>query len=152
MLIEQATVLNYKNGIATIQCQIKSSCGSCHSQESCGTSSLSELTGSNKAIVLDLKVSESLKKGDLIEIGLKENTLLISVFWLYVLPLISFILSTFIFSKLIENELIVAISVILTTLLTFKLIKWKLSKKPENIHQVIFLRKRGENITDHSSF
>lgn len=141
MLIEKATVLDYKKGIATIQCQIKTSCGGCYAKQKCGTNSLSELTGSNKTIVFDLKVSEILKKGDVIEIGLKENILLISVFWLYVLPLISFVLTTFIFSQFIENELMVAGGVILITLFTFKLVKWQLGKKPNNIHQVIFLRK-----------
>ncbi|MDP8163098.1 SoxR reducing system RseC family protein [Pasteurella skyensis] len=140
MLIEQGTVLNYCNGVATIQCNAKSSCGSCNAQNSCGTKSLSGLVG-DKQLLLELKVTEVLQEGDIIEIGLKEQTLLIAVMWLYCIPLILLILSIILFSQIFTNELLIAILSFLITLISFGVIKWKLNHKQYFIPQAIFLGK-----------
>ncbi|MDP8098284.1 SoxR reducing system RseC family protein [Pasteurella atlantica] len=141
MLIEQGKVLSYHNGIAKVECYTKSGCGSCDAKQGCGTQSLSELTGSKVVSLLDLEVFEELKQGDIINIGLNESSLLVSVMWLYCIPLTVLIVSAVGFSQLFANELIVALLTITATLLSFGGIKWKLSQKKHFNPQIIFLGK-----------
>lgn len=47
MMIEQATVIQYQNGIARVQCQAKSSCGSCVAQSHCGSKAFLHWRGKN---------------------------------------------------------------------------------------------------------
>lgn len=118
MMIEQALVLHYQNGIATIQAFAKSGCGGCSAQ-GCGTKSLSALAGEKQAPQFKIAVSQPLNCGDRIEIGIAENYLLLSVFWLYAVPLLVLIVSTLLFSVWLENELIVAAAVVICTLSAF---------------------------------
>lgn len=88
MMIEQATVLEYKNGVALVQCYAKSSCGGCIAQSSCGSKALSALVGEKQAPIFRIAVDEPLNIGDQIKLGLSENMLLKSVFLIYGLPLL----------------------------------------------------------------
>ncbi|MDG6882151.1 Sigma-E factor regulatory protein rseC [Phocoenobacter uteri] len=139
MLIEQATVLKYSNGKALIECYSKSGCGGCSAKNGCGTQSLSELTGKKNQILLEIDVNQELKQGDIVQIGLKEATLLAGVIWLYGLPLFVLICVAVGFSQLFANELLVALCSFLTTLSSFWLIKQKFDR--HNDYQVTFLRK-----------
>ncbi len=140
MMIEQATVIAYQNGIAQVQCQAKQGCGGCSQQSTCGTKALSALAGEKTAPLLALPVPTPLAAGDKIEIGLAESSLLASVWWLYTLPLLAVVLSTLLLSQWIDNELIVAIGIIGSTAATFIGIKHYLSKRQQVILPV-FLRK-----------
>lgn len=112
MMIEQATVLSYQNGKALVQCYAKSGCGGCAAQNHCGSKALSGLSGEKTAPRFEIKVDQALKAGDQIQLGLAENTLLMSVFWVYCVPLMVLIGSTLLFSALFNNELLVASGVI----------------------------------------
>ncbi len=141
MMIEQASVVSYQNGIAIVQCQAKSGCGSCPSNQSCGTKALSALAGEKFAPQFELVVDIPLQIGDKIEIGLAEQSLLLSVFWLYVMPLIALILSALLLSQRIQNELWVALGIFIATALTFLLVKKTISKKSQTQFIPVFLRK-----------
>lgn len=141
MMIEQATVITYHKGVATVQCQAKSGCGGCAGQASCGTKSLSALAGEKFAPQFELKVDQPLTAGDRIELGLAERSLLVSVFWLYLLPLLVVIASSLLFSQWIENELIVALLMLICTATTFGVIKKRLAQHTQSEFVPVFVRK-----------
>lgn len=141
MMIEQATVLSYQNGVALVQCYAKSGCGSCAAQSHCGSKALSGLSGEKTAPQFELKVDEPLKAGDQIQLGLAENTLLLSVFWVYCVPLMVLITSTLIFSAISANELIVASGVIFLTACSFFVVKKITSRQSLTKFTPIFLGK-----------
>lgn len=141
MMIEQATVITYHKGVATVQCQAKSGCGGCAGQASCGTKSLSALAGEKFAPQFELKVDQPLTAGDRIELGLAERSLLVSVFWLYLLPLLVVIASSLLFSQWIENELIVALLMLICTATTFWVIKKRLAQHIQSEFVPVFVRK-----------
>ena len=141
MMIEQATVIAYRNGVARVQCQAKSGCGGCSGQTGCGTKSLSALAGEKFAPQFELAVSQPLAIGDKIELGLAERSLLLSVLWLYAVPLLVLIASSLLFSLWIENELIVALLMLLCTATTFFMIKKRLVHQAQSEFVPVFLRK-----------
>ncbi|WGE32646.1 SoxR reducing system RseC family protein [Actinobacillus genomosp. 2] len=141
MMIETATVIRYQDGIATVQCSAKSACGSCAARNSCGTKSLSALTGEKFVSLLELPVNEPLKVGDQIQIGLSEQTLLFSVFWIYCVPLFVLVISAIGFSQLISNELLVTVFVLISVGITFWSIKKIMNKKQVNEFIPVFLKR-----------
>lgn len=140
MIIEQATVLHYQDGVAKIQCLAKSGCGSC-AAAGCGSKVLSALAGEKQAPQFELPVPERLDVGDRIEIGIRENSLIQSVLWLYALPLFMLIASTLFFSMWIVNELLVAITVIACTLSVFFMIKKVIMHQNLSALVPVFVRK-----------
>ncbi|WP_373778390.1 SoxR reducing system RseC family protein [Glaesserella sp.] len=141
MMIERATVLRYRNGWATVQCQAKAGCGGCSGQATCGTKSLSALAGEKVAPQFELAVEQPLSEGDIVEIGLAEKSVLISVFWLYCLPLMVVIASALILSQWIESELWVALGIVASTASAFMLIKRRMDRKEQTAFTPVFLRK-----------
>lgn len=140
MMLEQASVLHYHNGIARIQCFAKSGCGSCAAQ-GCGTKSLSALAGEKSAPQFELKVDKPLQMGDIIEIGILENSLLQSVFWLYAVPLAVLIATTLFFSMLFENELLIATAIVVNLLGTFFGINTIIKRRKLAELKPVFVRK-----------
>lgn len=141
MMVEQARVLDYIDGTVLVQCFVKSGCGGCAASGHCGTQALSALAGEKKAPQLRLSVPLVLEKGDVIEIGLKEKSLLLSAFWLYLVPLCAVIVSAFFLSSLFDNELLVALGIFLSLVGAFYTVKINLQRKPMGQFTPVFLRK-----------
>lgn len=119
MMIEHATVIGYQDGIAEVQCLAKSSCGSCAAQASCGSKALSALAGEKHAPRFKLAVNEILQVGEIIKLGLPEQSLLKSVGLLYGLPLFTLLFSTILLSQCLQNELWIALGGVIFTLVCF---------------------------------
>lgn len=141
MMIEQVTVVAYQNGIAKVQCEAKTSCGSCVANTSCGTKALSALAGEKLAPIFDLVVDIPLEVGDRIQIGVTEQTLFQSVFWLYCVPLFVLIISTLGLSALFDNEVYIVLGIISLMSITFVAIKWRVKKYATYAFNPIFLGK-----------
>ena len=141
MMIETATVVNYQSGIATVKCSAKSACGGCAAQNSCGTKSLLALTGEKFAPQFKLSVDMPLAVGDKVQIGLPEQTLLLSVFLIYCVPLFVLVISAVIFSRLFTNELLIAFFMLISVSMTFWNIKRIMNKKRESEFTPVFLRR-----------
>lgn len=140
-MIEQAIVIGYQDGRALVQCQAKTGCGSCTPKQGCGTSALSTLAGEKFAPQFELDVKSPLQIGDKIEIGLAEQSLLLSVFWLYCIPLMVLIASTLLLSQWVQNELWIALGILVSTAITFLWVKKQVSKKSQAQFIPVFLRK-----------
>lgn len=138
MMIETATVIAYQNGVATVQCSAKQGCGGCAMQASCGTKALSALAGEKNAPRFELMVTEPLLVGELVQIGLAEQSLLKGVLWLYGIPLASLIVSTLLLSQWFDNELLLASGMTFSLFCSWGFVKWRLAQK---IFEPIFIRK-----------
>lgn len=148
MMIERATVLEYQNGVAIVQCYAKSSCGGCAAQSACGTKALSALAGEKIAPRFSIAVDEPLKVGDSIQLGLSENTLLKSVFLIYGIPLLVLVMTAVGFSQFFANELIVLFIMLLSTGISFWAVRKLINKHSKRANfSPIFL---GKVLGDHN--
>lgn len=142
MIVEEATVVEYRNGIAIVQCYAKSGCGGCASKVACGTKALSALAGEKIAPRFRIAVDEPLNVGDKIQLGLAENTLLKSVFLIYGIPLFILIITAVGFSQFFANELIVLFVMLLFTGISFWAVKKLIDKRSQQANfSPIFLGK-----------
>lgn len=141
MLLQQAKVLHYQNGTATIQSFALSGCGGCAANTGCTTRSLSALAGEKQALQFQLAVSQPLQAGDIIEIGVTEQHLLAGVFWLYGLPLCALLTGTVVFSNWVKNELGLLLSIVVATFSTFLWVKKQMKKKHQAAFTPVFVRK-----------
>ena len=94
MMTALATVISVEQeqGINHVQlsCEQQTSCNSCKSQKSCGTGMVSKALGS-KAHFWRLHTTQALQKGQIVEIGLPEKSLVLSALVVYLLPLLTMI-------------------------------------------------------------
>ncbi|MFC0308775.1 SoxR reducing system RseC family protein [Gallibacterium trehalosifermentans] len=96
MITEQAIVIAYQNGKVTVECQANQSCGGCASKTNCGTAALSELTGKSTKYQFTFPCSRPMQIGEIVEIGLPEQSLLKLALIGYTLPLMVLIISVFV--------------------------------------------------------
>ncbi|AHG75905.1 Sigma-E factor regulatory protein [Mannheimia varigena USDA-ARS-USMARC-1296] len=142
MIIEEATVVEYRDGIAIVQCYAKNSCGGCAVQSACGTKALSALAGEKIAPRFQINVNEDLQVGDRIKLGLAENTLLKSVFLIYGIPLFVLVITAVGFSQFFANELIVFCIMLLFTGISFWAVRKLIEKHSKQANfSPIFLDK-----------
>lgn len=142
MMIEEAIVVEYQNGVAVVQCNAKSSCGGCAANAACGTKVLSALAGEKIAPRFRMAVDEPLNVGDKIQLGLAEYTLLKSVFLIYGIPLLVLVITAVGFSSFFANELIVLAMMLCFTGITFWAVKKWIDKRSRHTNfSPIFLGK-----------
>lgn len=139
MMVETATVVYYENGVARVQCSAKHACGGCAARTACGTKALSALAGERFAPQFEFIVNEPLIIGEQVRIGLEEQALLLSVFWVYCVPLAALVISAVGFSYLFTNELWTAFSVFTTVGVTFGAVKKITDKMQGNKFTPVFL-------------
>ncbi|MCW2106828.1 UNVERIFIED_ORG: sigma-E factor negative regulatory protein RseC [Rahnella aquatilis] len=86
MMKEWATVVSWKDGIATLRCETQAGCSSCHSRSGCSARVLNEL-GPQTEHNLQVSVKEPLAPGQKVELGIPEGSLLRSALLVYMTPL-----------------------------------------------------------------
>ena len=123
MLRESAVVISYENGIAKVKCQSQSACGQCAAKNSCGTSSLSELNGKRGEHIFNVETLMPLREGQIVEIGLKEKSMLLSALLMYIAPLLTLVLSTLISDYISHNEILRTILIFFSTAISFIFVK-----------------------------
>lgn len=139
MLKENAIVVDYQAGVATLQCQAKTACGQCAARSGCGIASLNQLNGEKEHIVFKVETAIPLQRGQFVEVGLTENSFIKSTLLLYIVPLLTLLASTLIADQWLQIELISAIFIFFCTALSFILIHQycKKTKKTSNYQPVI---------------
>lgn len=137
MLKERAVVIAYEAGVAKVKCQSQSACGACVAKNGCGAAALSELTGEIGEHIFAIETLMPLKIGQHVEIGLAESSLIFSALLLYIVPLLTILLSTFLADQVFSHELISALFIFFCTVLSFlavrayaKTLKQKAAYKP----------------------
>lgn len=77
MLRENAVVVDYQNGVATVKCHSKSACGQCAAKSSCGTAALAELNGEHSEHIFTVATITPVSIGQTVEVGLEERPLFV---------------------------------------------------------------------------
>jgi sigma-E factor negative regulatory protein RseC len=91
MIREWATVVDWHNGIATLQCDQKSGCSACQSKASCGIRIMNDAQ-THRKLEFKLPIEQYLTVGQKVEIGISEANLLYSALLIYFVPIIGLIL------------------------------------------------------------
>lgn len=78
-----------------LSCEQQTSCSSCSSQKSCGTGIVSKAVG-KKSLHWHLVTEKKVSKGQVVEIGLPEKSLLQSAALVYLLPLFAMMIGAFV--------------------------------------------------------
>ncbi|MDH3327360.1 MAG: SoxR reducing system RseC family protein [Gammaproteobacteria bacterium] len=95
VLKEKALIVDVVDGIAWVETQRKSSCGSCQAKKSCGTSVLQKVLG-NKRNLLKVSNPDNFSVGDEVVLGLQEDALVKGSLLLYALPLLTMFIFAFV--------------------------------------------------------
>lgn len=147
MMTQTATVINYQNGYATVECLVNKGCIGCSAKSGCGTASLSELTLNKRSHILSLKSDTPLEKGDIVEIGISEKTIFLSLLLMYAIPLLVLLTSAILGTLFLTNELVILSGVITATYLAFRLVRYISLKLQHNqAYQIKLLHKQPENL------
>ena len=147
MIEETATVIQCSKGLAILEAQRQSTCGSCAAKSGCGTAGFAKTLG-KKSSQITVTNTLNLQVGDKVMVGLHENALLLGSFVIYLIPLAGLLLFAIAgkwFSQQllhIEGELFVISSSITGFLFSLWLLK-KFNKKIKNDvrFQPVVLRK-----------
>ncbi|GAC33546.1 SoxR reducing system RseC family protein [Paraglaciecola polaris] len=107
MIEEVGTVIDVQSQhgqqIIKIATQVKSTCGSCHAKDNCGTGVIARALA-NKRDALWLKCDEAVAIGQEVKLGVPEAMLLNASVLVYILPLFSLIGFAIVSSMLFTSE------------------------------------------------
>lgn len=140
MLREIGTVIAYKENIALIHYQSKTSCDGCAQNNACGVSLLSQFSLANidhQQNTFKIKCDMSLVEGQKVEIHIQEQSLVFSAFLLYIIPMVTLLISVLIGQHFVDNELLLTLFITITTFLSFKIIQLYCRKiEKDNAYQI----------------
>lgn len=109
---EWATVVAWRDGIATLHTEAKTSCNSCSARKGCGSHMLNKL-GPKDAHVMEIASATPLQPGQRIELGIRESSLLGSALLVYMTPLFGLFLLAGLFQALFHSDLAAACGALL---------------------------------------
>ena len=112
MMREWATVVSWKDGVATLHSEMKTSCNSCSARKGCGSQMLNKL-GPKNAHIMKIRSTEPLTPGQRIELGIAERSLLSSALLIYMTPLVGLFIVAGIFQMLFHTDLSAACGALL---------------------------------------
>ncbi|QTF07469.1 SoxR-reducing system protein RseC [Brenneria izadpanahii] len=123
MIKEWATVVSWQDGIAILNCEQRSGCGSCQSRATCGTGVLNQLGGAAVEHQLRVPCEQPLQIGQRVELGIAEARLLQSAFMVYFVPLVGVFAGAALLQALFVNEFSAVLGALLGGGLTFLSVK-----------------------------
>jgi sigma-E factor negative regulatory protein RseC len=143
MIREKATVVAIEGDSITVEAAIKSTCNSCQAQSDCGTGLVSRALAP-RTQQLTLRSPMSVKLGQEVTVGIPEAGILSASAWLYLMPLISFILSFILASFYLPTlgltqELWALLPSVTVTFLVYKVISRKLQVTESGKYQPVLL-------------
>ena len=110
---EWATVVAWRDGIATLHTEAKTSCNSCSARKGCGSHMLNKL-GPKDAHVMEIVSATPLQPGQRVELGIKESSLVGSALLVYMTPLFGLFLLAGLFQALFHSDLAAACGALLS--------------------------------------
>ncbi|MBN8032864.1 SoxR reducing system RseC family protein [Vibrio vulnificus] len=134
-----------------LSCEQQTSCSSCSSQKSCGTGVVSKAFG-NKSLLWHLETQRRLHVGQVVEIGIPEQSLLQSAMLVYLLPIVAMLLGALFGYLVLSPWLEMGEGAVVLTSLLFAFIGILLAKKlaqpleQKSAAQVELMRVFGEPI------
>ena len=134
-----------------VSCEQQTSCSSCSSQKSCGTGVVSKAFG-NKSLLWHLETQRRLHVGQVVEIGIPEQSLLQSAMLVYLLPIVAMLLGALFGHLVLSPWLEMGEGAVVLTSMLFAFIGILLAKKlaqpleQKSAAQVELMRVFGEPI------
>ncbi|EHZ2549809.1 SoxR reducing system RseC family protein [Vibrio vulnificus] len=134
-----------------LSCEQQTSCSSCSSQKSCGTGVVSKAFG-NKSLLWHLETQRRLHVGQVVEIGIPEQSLLQSAMLVYLLPIVAMLLGALFGHLVLSPWLEMGEGAVVLTSMLFTFIGILLAKKlaqpleQKSAAQVELMRVFGEPI------
>ncbi len=134
-----------------LSCEQKTSCSSCSSSKSCGTGIVSKAIGS-KSLRWQLDTDKTVSRGQVVEIGFPEKSLLQSAALVYLVPLFMMILGAWLADSWLAPMLGMGEGIIIVTSLAFIALgiqlakKWSKRLEQRTKQEVVLLRVLGEPI------
>ncbi|ASM96744.1 SoxR reducing system RseC family protein [Vibrio vulnificus] len=134
-----------------LSCEQQTSCSSCSSQKSCGTGVVSKAFG-NKSLLWHLETQRRLHVGQVVEIGIPEQSLLQSAILVYLLPIVAMLLGALFGHLVLSPWLEMGEGAVVLTSMLFAFIGILLAKKlaqpleQKSAAQVELMRVFGEPI------
>ncbi len=122
MLEEYAVVIACKGNQATLELERRTACGLCGQKRGCGNATWGKLLGHSN-LALSAENSVNAHVGDSVVVGIDENAVLHSAFYLYAVPLIGLIIGTILADAFFTNQLYVMLGAILGLVLGFLWVK-----------------------------
>lgn len=100
MLEEKGVVVAIEDDLIWVQTEIKTTCGSCQAKDNCATSSIAQAF-SNKPNLISVKSDLAVNVGDTVVIGIEDGFVVQSAFYVYIFPIVGFMLMAFIAEQLV---------------------------------------------------
>ena len=135
MVTENGIVIEANASLAQIRGTRSGSCQSCSSKNTCGISEKSD-----KEVIVTVKNTLNVQKGDYVVVGMKSSPFLIVAFLLYVFPIILMIIGALIGNKI---SLSMGQSSALLSVLTGALFF---------ILSYVFIRRKSKTLSDHEAY
>lgn len=95
MIKEVGHIVKLEDQVAWVETQVTSTCNACAAKTNCGTSSIAKAFG-DKSVVNQVINDKGAKLGDRVEIGIPEESLITGAFLIYLLPLVTAVISALI--------------------------------------------------------
>ncbi|MDO9365786.1 MAG: SoxR reducing system RseC family protein [Methylotenera sp.] len=109
MIEEYAVVIERVDNIALIEIERRTACGLCGQKRGCGNATWGKLLG-HKSQTIRAKNEIGAKVGDSVVVGIDEHALLSTVFYLYVVPLLSMLIAAVLADIAFDNEFYVILA------------------------------------------
>jgi sigma-E factor negative regulatory protein RseC len=122
MIEEYAVVTNIKDNQATLEIERRTACGICGQTRGCGNATWGKMLGHDShAFTAENPVNANI--GDSVVVGINEQAVLSSAFYLYVVPLFGLFIGTALADYFFSNQLVVILGAALGLVLGFLWVK-----------------------------
>ena len=122
MLEEYAIVTACQGNQATLEIERRTACGLCGQKRGCGNATWGKLLGHNSHN-FTAQNTVNAQVGDSVVVGIEENAVLNTTFYLYGVPLLGLIIGTVAADALFANQLYVILGAVLGLLIGFLWLK-----------------------------
>ncbi|MFA7350230.1 MAG: SoxR reducing system RseC family protein [Methylotenera sp.] len=149
MIEEYAVVTKCVDGFALIEIERRTACGLCGQKRGCGNATWGKLLG-HKSQTIRAKNEIGAKPGNSVVVGIDERAVLSTVFYLYIVPLLSMLIASVLADILFDNEFYVILAAALGLVLGFLWVKGHLKGYGDANHayssqyQAVILRQAND--------
>lgn len=155
MIEEYAIVTKCSGTQATLEIERRTACGICGQKRGCGNATWGKLLG-HDAHDFTADNTVNAKIGDSVVVGISEQAVLNSAFFMYVVPLVGLLLGTMLADYFFKNQFYVILGAVLGLTLGFVWVKGHLIGHDKSgvaytkNYQAVILRVADETQTDNS--
>lgn len=126
MIEEFAVVTQRMDGFVMLEVERRTACGLCGQTRGCGNATWGKLLGHQNQAFLAKNTIDA-KVGDSVVVGIDEGVMLSTVFYLYLVPLLSMLVAAVLADQLLNHDVWVALFAGLGLLLGFLWVKGHLN-------------------------